>query len=211
MTERFQEYYEAFKDARNEAMNAIRKMPDATSPQEKSQLERDARAKIEDVQRYFRILEQEGRGGTAHEKRKMQVQLRSCQSDIEKLNNNLNKALLVDQAQTRAAEPTLNPQAQAAAYQERMDRTGDHLNQAKTTIVEIEQIGANVSNTLATDRERLERAQENVQNVREDTEEAKWHLGSLARKAFSNIILLWLVILGLIAAIIYTLYKRLVK
>ncbi|KAG9403097.1 hypothetical protein AC1031_006641 [Aphanomyces cochlioides] len=165
MTERFQEYYDAFKDARNEAMNAIRKMPDATSPQEKSQLERDARAKIEDVQRYFRILEQEGRGGTAHEKRKMQVQLRSCQSDIEKLNNNLNKALLVDQAQTRAAESTLNPQAQAAAYQERMDRTGDHLNQAKTTIVEIEQIGANVSNTLATDRERLERAQENVQNL----------------------------------------------
>ncbi|KAF0700051.1 Aste57867_9437 [Aphanomyces stellatus] len=212
MTEAFQEYYDSFKDARNEAMNVIRRMPEAT-PSEKAALEGQARTKIEDVSRYFRILEQEGRGGSAHEKRKMQVQLRSCQSDIDKLKNNLNKALLVGQIAPPPTGAAVNPfdaQAQAAAYQQRMDRTGDHLNQAKAQIADIEQTGQHISTNLAQDRERLERAQENVQEVRADTQEASSHLKSLARKAFSNIILMWVIILGLLAAIGYVLYKKLV-
>ncbi|RHZ04395.1 hypothetical protein DYB31_012989, partial [Aphanomyces astaci] len=207
MTESFQEYYESFKDARNDAMSVIRRMPDATGSGEKAALENDANSKINEAERYYRILEQESRGGDAHEKRKMQVQLRSCQSDIDKLKNNLNKALLVGQASSART----TTQTDASGYQQRLDRTGDHLAQATATIVEIEQIGANVGENLARDRERLEAARGNVQEVRADTDEAKVHLGSLARKALSNIVLLWIVILGLLAAIAYALYNRFKK
>ncbi|ETV82989.1 hypothetical protein H257_04742 [Aphanomyces astaci] len=207
MTESFQEYYDSFKDARNDAMSVIRRMPDATGSGEKAALENDANSKINEAERYYRILEQESRGGDAHEKRKMQVQLRSCQSDIDKLKNNLNKALLVGQASSART----TTQTDASGYQQRLDRTGDHLAQATATIVEIEQIGANVGETLARDRERLEAARGNVQEVRADTDEAKVHLGSLARKALSNIVLLWIVILGLLAAIAYALYNRFKK
>ncbi|RHY21256.1 hypothetical protein DYB25_002690 [Aphanomyces astaci] len=207
MTESFQEYYDSFKDARNDAMSVIRRMPDATGSGEKAALENDANLKINEAERYYRILEQESRGGDAHEKRKMQVQLRSCQSDIDKLKNNLNKALLVGQASSART----TTQTDASGYQQRLDRTGDHLAQATATIVEIEQIGANVGENLARDRERLEAARGNVQEVRADTDEAKVHLGSLARKALSNIVLLWIVILGLLAAIAYALYNRFKK
>ncbi|RHY20424.1 hypothetical protein DYB36_011458, partial [Aphanomyces astaci] len=207
MTESFQEYYDSFKDARNDAMSVIRRMPDATGSGEKAALENDANSKINEAERYYRILEQESRGGDAHEKRKMQVQLRSCQSDIDKLKNNLNKALLVGQASSART----TTQTDASGYQQRLDRTGDHLAQATATIVEIEQIGANVGENLARDRERLEAARGNVQEVRADTDEAKVHLGSLARKALSNIVLLWIVILGLLAAIAYALYNRFKK
>ncbi|ETW10463.1 hypothetical protein H310_00763 [Aphanomyces invadans] len=204
MTDSFQEFYESFKDARNDAMSVIRRVPDVTSSGEKDVLENDAKAKIAEAERYFHILEQERRGGNAHEKRKMQVQLRSCQSDIDKLKNNLNKALLVGQAQSRAPTGATTSEG----YQQRLNRTGNHLAQATATIVEIEQIGANVGQNLARDRERLEAARANVQDVRADTEEAKFHLGSLARKALSNIILLWIIILGLLAGIAYALYNR---
>ncbi|KAF0704173.1 hypothetical protein AaE_015068 [Aphanomyces astaci] len=94
MTEIFQEYYDTFKELRNEAMGVIRAIPDA-STSEKGSLEREVRSKLDEVERYLRILEQEGNGGDAQQKRKMQTQLRSCTSDIDKLRNNLNKALLV--------------------------------------------------------------------------------------------------------------------
>ncbi|RLN89375.1 hypothetical protein DYB28_011353, partial [Aphanomyces astaci] len=82
MTEIFQEYYDTFKELRNEAMGVIRAIPDA-STSEKGSLEREVRSKLDEVERYLRILEQEGNGGDAQQKRKMQTQLRSCTSDID--------------------------------------------------------------------------------------------------------------------------------
>ncbi|ETW10464.1 hypothetical protein H310_00764 [Aphanomyces invadans] len=211
MTESFQEYYDTFKELRNETMSVIRSIPDA-SPSQKDSLEREVRSKLEEVERYLRILQQEGMGGDAQQKRKMQTQLRSCTSDIEKLRNNLNKALLVGQAQQRATVGTggapMDAQSQAAAYQERMDRTGGYLNEAKNIIGETEAIGANINNNLARDREILERARENVHETRADTQEAGAHLSSLARKTYANIVLLWVIIVCLVLAIVLVLLKK---
>ncbi|KAG9403098.1 hypothetical protein AC1031_006642 [Aphanomyces cochlioides] len=209
MTESFQEYYDTFKELRNETMSIIRQIPDASSGQ-KTNLEREARSKIEDVERYLRILEQEAKGGDSQEKRKMQTQLRSCTSDVEKLRNNLNKALLVGQAQQRAAASgqPMDAQGQAAAYQQRMDRTGGYLNEAKNILGENEAIGANIANNLARDREILERARENVHETRADTQEAGMHLSSLARKTYANIVFLWVVIVCLVIANIAVLIKK---
>ncbi|CAK4085409.1 unnamed protein product [Aphanomyces euteiches] len=209
MTESFQEYYDTFKELRNETMSIIRQIPDASSGQ-KTSLEREARSKIEDVERYLRILEQEAKGGDSQEKRKMQTQLRSCNSDIEKLRNNLNKALLVGQAQQRAAASgqPMDAQGQAEAYQQRMDRTGGYLNEAKNILGENEAIGSNIANNLARDREILERARENVDETRADTQEAGMHLSSLARKTYANIVFLWVVIVCLVIANIAVLIKK---
>ncbi|KAH9086130.1 hypothetical protein LEN26_020457 [Aphanomyces euteiches] len=209
MTESFQEYYDTFKELRNETMSIIRQIPDASSGQ-KTSLEREARSKIEDVERYLRILEQEAKGGDSQEKRKMQTQLRSCNSDVEKLRNNLNKALLVGQAQQRAAASgqPMDAQGQAEAYQQRMDRTGGYLNEAKNILGENEAIGSNIANNLARDREILERARENVHETRADTQEAGMHLSSLARKTYANIVFLWVVIVCLVIANIAVLIKK---
>ncbi|CAK4658553.1 unnamed protein product [Aphanomyces euteiches] len=209
MTESFQEYYDTFKELRNETMSIIRQIPDASSGQ-KTSLEREARSKIEDVERYLRILEQEAKGGDSQEKRKMQTQLRSCNSDVEKLRNNLNKALLVGQAQQRAAASgqPMDAQGQAEAYQQCMDRTGGYLNEAKNILGENEAIGSNIANNLARDREILERARENVHETRADTQEAGMHLSSLARKTYANIVFLWVVIVCLVIANIAVLIKK---
>ncbi|KAF0700052.1 Aste57867_9438 [Aphanomyces stellatus] len=210
MTDSFAEHYDSFKDERNDAMAMIRQIPDTSSGQ-KTSLEREVRSKIEDVERYLRILEQEAKGGDAQQKRKMQTQLRSCHSDVEKLRNNLNKALLVGQAQQRTAAPSngapMDAQSQAAAYQQRMDRTGGYLTEAKQIIADSEEVGANINQNLLRDREILERAKENVHETRADTQEAGTHLSSLARKTYANIALLWFVIVCLVIAIIVTILR----
>ncbi|KDO16488.1 hypothetical protein SPRG_17987, partial [Saprolegnia parasitica CBS 223.65] len=129
MTESFREYYEAFKDLRSEAAAVIRLIPDAPADR-RTALERDARDRIEEVERYVRILGQEALGGDAHMKRKMQTQLHSCKSDLEKLHNNLSKALLVGAAHERSTGTT------TVTVQDRLDRTGAVLNDAITTIEE---------------------------------------------------------------------------
>ncbi|OQR81240.1 hypothetical protein ACHHYP_16636 [Achlya hypogyna] len=205
MTDGFVEYYETFKDARADAVAQIKRIADASGDR-KNQLVREARGKIEELERYYRILEQEAKGGDAQAKRKMQSQLRVCQADLEKLKNNLDKEALLGNGRLAVAPRTA--QEQAAAYQAGMDRTTGHLTDAKRTIGEIDEIAVNVDTNLAIQREHLERAQGNVDATREDVQEARGHLRSLARKAFTNIILLWFIILALVAGIVYALVYK---
>ncbi|OQS06991.1 hypothetical protein THRCLA_00990 [Thraustotheca clavata] len=208
MTESFQEYYETFKELRTEAMGIIKEMPGAPAGR-RDQLERDARNRIEEVERYLRILEQEAKGGDAQMKRKMQTQIRSCQSDLEKLNNNLVKALLLGNAAQRQPAPVANSSGNgnAQAYQDRLDRTGGYLNEAKNIIGETQAVGINIDNNLMNAREQLERAHENVKDTRADAQEAAGHLASLRRKNMVTIILMWVVIFGLCVAILYRILK----
>ncbi|EQC28098.1 hypothetical protein, variant [Saprolegnia diclina VS20] len=205
MTESFQEYYETFKELRTEAMAIIKEMPSANASR-RDQLERDARHRIEEVERYLRILDQEAKGGDAQMKRKMQAQIRSCNSDLEKLNNNLVKALLLGNAAERQPAPAAggsNPHV----HQERLDRTGGYLNEAKNIIGETQAVGINIDNNLMMQREQLERAQENVKDTRADAQEAGVHLASLRRKNMVSIALMWVVIFGLSVAILVRVLK----
>ncbi|OQR91026.1 hypothetical protein ACHHYP_05003 [Achlya hypogyna] len=208
MTESFQEYYETFKELRTEAMSIIKEMPSA-APNRREQLERDARNRIEEVERYLRILDQEAKGGDAQMKRKMQAQIRSCHSDLEKLNNNLVKALLLGNAQERRAVPVTGTAGDPHAHQERLDRTGAYLSEAKNIIGETQAVGINIDNNLMVQREQLERAQENVKETRADAQEAGVHLASLRRKNMVSILLMWVVIFGLSVAILVRILKML--
>jgi hypothetical protein len=207
MTESFQEYYETFKELRDEVLGIIEDMSNDTG-HKKTQLEHDARVKIDEVERYLRILDQEAKGGDAKDKRKMQSQMHVCRSDVEKLKSQLQKAILLGDAQKRRQIQSTDPKVQAAAYQERMDRTGVHLNEALETIGATESTAVNIEINLAQQREQLEQARENVDVAREDTQEAGYHLIRLASKTLSNIILLWFIILCLLAAIIYVLLYK---
>ncbi|EQC28095.1 hypothetical protein SDRG_14188 [Saprolegnia diclina VS20] len=204
MSEGFVEYYETFKDARADVVGLLKRIAAATGDK-KTELLRDANAKLQELERYYRILEQEAKGGDAQEKRKMQSQLRVCHGDIAKLKSSLEKEALLGRP---AAPAPRTAQEQAAAYQAGMDRTTNHLQDAKRTVAEIDEVAVSVDANLAVQREHLERAQGNVDETRADVQDAKSHLRSLARKAFSNLILLSLIILGLLAGIVYTLLYK---
>ncbi|OQR96023.1 hypothetical protein ACHHYP_17314 [Achlya hypogyna] len=200
MTESFEEYYDTFKELRDETATIVRRMADAPEGRQQ-QLEREARGRVEEMDRYLIMLGQEAKGGDAKMKRKMQTALRVCNSDVEKLKNNLQKARLVGDAQGRATT--------TGTSQDRLNRTGVLLDDSKAIIEETRAIAIGTGENLARQGDMLRNAQRNAQEIRIDVSEAGDHLASLKRKNMVKIICLWIVIIGLIVAIIVHLVKTL--
>ncbi|RLN06769.1 hypothetical protein BBJ28_00015526 [Nothophytophthora sp. Chile5] len=128
-----------------------------------------------------RILESESRAGDSQERRRMHQQLRTFKSQIDELKSNLQRSQLMDGSQQRQ---------QANDPNDELGRIDDHLGDAQGIIA------------------RTEATAQNVDETREDTSEAGLHLKKLKCKMFSQIVLLYLVILGLVIVIIWRVISK---
>ena len=129
------------------------------------------------------------------------------------MNNNLERArLLADSAERhKNSARSDDPRQNLENYQRRLDKQGDYLEQAQRTIAETEEVGNNIDINLARQRENIERARANVDDTRDATREAGGHLASLGRKAVTNVVCLYIVILGLLGGIGFVVYTRFIK
>ncbi|RLN88796.1 hypothetical protein BBJ28_00015228 [Nothophytophthora sp. Chile5] len=173
----------------------------------------------------MRILESESRAGDSQERRRMHQQLRTFKSQIDKLKGNLQRSQLMDGSQQR--QQTNDPK-------ENLGRIDDHLGDAQGIIAQTEATAQNINKNLSDQREQLINVRTNVRafsllmletwwfgtdvgfdicavqvdETREDTAEAGLHLKKLKCKMFSQILLLYLVILGLVIVIIWRVISK---
>ncbi|GLD93320.1 hypothetical protein PINS_up001912 [Pythium insidiosum] len=70
----------------------------------------------------------------------------------------------------------MTQQEEMARIQKRIDRTGNHLDDAQQVMIESEAIAQNITSNLQVQREQLVNARTNVDDAREDADEASAHL-----------------------------------
>ncbi|KAJ0405576.1 hypothetical protein P43SY_009625 [Pythium insidiosum] len=211
MTESFMGYKEDFEQCRDEAMEDIKAIGDAkTAGQnatDRNECIQRAENSVEEVERYLRILEVESRAGDAQERRKMHQALRTCKSQVDKLKAHVEKSKLIADSRQRLEDrpENMTKQEEMARIQKRIDRTGNHLDDAKQVMIESEAIAQNITSNLQVQREQLMNARTNVDDAREDADEASAHLESLKRKHQWQIMSLYFIIVVLFAHCVYRL------
>ncbi|KAG7379485.1 hypothetical protein PHYPSEUDO_008532 [Phytophthora pseudosyringae] len=206
MTEAFMGYSEDFEQCRDDAMGDIRAIPKACDQRERTDLSERAQGNISEAERYMRILESESRAGDSQDRRRMHQQLRTFKSQLDKLKANLERSKLMDGSQQR--QKAAAPQNNVARYEQRTNRMDDHLNDAQGIIAQTEATAQNINSNLANQREQLINVRTNVDETREDTAEAGMHLKKLKCKMASQIVFLYLIILGLIVVIIWRVISK---
>ncbi|KAG7402070.1 hypothetical protein PHYBOEH_007284 [Phytophthora boehmeriae] len=206
MTEAFMGYSEDFEQCRDDAMADIRAIPKARNQAERTDLSERAQGNISEAERYMRILESESRAGDSQDRRRMHQQLRTFKSQLDKLKANLDRSKLMGNSDQR--QQARAPQDNVARYQQRTDRIDDHLDDAQAIIARTEATAQNINNNLADQREQLINVRTNVDETREDTAEAGMHLKKLKCKMASQILFLYLVILGLVIVIIWRVISK---
>uniref|UniRef100_K3WHM7 t-SNARE coiled-coil homology domain-containing protein n=1 Tax=Globisporangium ultimum (strain ATCC 200006 / CBS 805.95 / DAOM BR144) TaxID=431595 RepID=K3WHM7_GLOUD len=210
MTETFNTYREDFELYRDDAAKDIKGIANAPTKAAREELVNSAQGNISEAERYFRILESESRAGDAQDRRQMHQQLRTLKSQIDKLKSSLDRAKLVADSQQRLNEKPDNLSAKdnMIRYQKRIDRTGDHLDDAQGIIAETQAIAANITGNLQQQREQLINVRGNVDDTREDAKEAGEHLNSLKRKHQIKIFSLYFIIFGLSVGIIASIISK---
>ncbi|KAI9911854.1 hypothetical protein PsorP6_009044 [Peronosclerospora sorghi] len=206
MTEAFMGYSEDFEQCRDDAMSDIRAISKAHDQRERNDLVERAQGNISEAERYMRILESESRAGDSQDRRRMHQQLRTFKSQLDKLKANLERSKLMEGSQQR--QQARAPQDNVARYQERTDRIDNHLADAQDIIARTEATAQNININLANQREQLINVRTNVNETREDTAEARIHLKKLKCKMLSQILFLYLVILGLVVVIVWQVISK---
>lgn len=201
-------YSEDFEQCRDDAMEDIRAISKASGERERNELTERAKGNISEAERYMRILESESRAGNSQDRRQMHQKLRTFKSQLDKLKSNLERSRLMEGSQQR--QQAAAPQNNVARYQQRNDRIDNHLGDAQAIIAHTEATAQNINRNLADQREQLINVRTNVDEAREDTAEASLHLKKLKCKMASQIIFLYLVILGLIVVIIWQVISKFV-
>ncbi|GAB9474263.1 hypothetical protein Gpo141_00011396 [Globisporangium polare] len=210
MTESFMSYREDFELYRDDAAKDIKSIANAPNKAARDEIAERAQNNISEAERYLRILESESRAGESQQRRAMHQQLRTLKSQIDKLKSSLDRAKLVADSQQRLNErpDNLSAKDNMVRYQKRIDRTGNHLDDAQGIIAETEAIAHNITGNLQQQREQLINVRTNVDETREDAKEAGEHLRSLKRKNFIKIMLLYFIIFGLSVLIVYKVISK---
>lgn len=211
MTDAFQSYKEDFDQFIEDALRDISNMENSTDRSKRDRCATAALGSITEAERYLRILETESKNGDSQQRRKMGQQVRTFRSKVDKLRSKLERAKLMAESKTRGNtnQPMNgNNTGNMVQYQQRLDRTGQHLDNAQRTLADTNAVAGNITNNLQTQREHLVNVNANVDKAHEDIDEAAGHLSSLARKTFTNVLCLCIVIVGLLAGIIYAIVRK---
>ncbi|KAF1333519.1 Premrnasplicing factor syf1, partial [Globisporangium splendens] len=188
MTETFNTYREDFELYRDDAAKDIKGIANAPTKAARDELVNSAQGNISEAERYLRTLK----------------------SQIDKLKSSLDRAKLIADSQQRLNEKPDNLSAKdnMIRYQKRIDRTGNHLDDAQGIIAETQAIAANITGNLQQQREQLINVRGNVDDAREDAKEAGEHLNSLKRKHQIKIFSLYFIIFGLSVGIIASIISK---
>ncbi|KAL0589343.1 hypothetical protein ABG067_002562 [Albugo candida] len=174
-------------------------------------LETAIASNIEKLGNYTRLLENETKDVSGTDRRQLMEMTRKCKSQVASLKSEMERLKLLSDAkasESASAESTTNAKDQMLQYQNRLDRTGRHLDQTQQTLAETEAIASNVANNLLTQRNQLQHAEIDVGQADEDVRDAGRHLRRLTIKVVTNKIVLGLLIIILIAAVIFlSVYK----
>jgi len=214
MTEAFEDFKEDFHMHEQDAKADIAKLAKGgLGPDDVEQLCENIKNGITEARNMVDIMSAEASNGNADQNRKMRQSVQQCSSRVNKLKADYQRAKLMKGGQGSQPQDHYRDPAKDNIGQQHdvLDRTDQNLVNAQRAIAETNEVAINIDNNLQEGREQLTRAQANVQDARENTQEASGFIASLNRKASFQIILIWIVILVLVAAIIYMIYSKFIK
>ncbi|TYZ62989.1 hypothetical protein PybrP1_002802 [[Pythium] brassicae (nom. inval.)] len=200
MTDTFLGYREDFEGHRDDAAGDLKALATASSPAKREELRESAANAISEAERLLRILRVEARGGNAQARQSMQAQVDAFAQQVEKLKTGLERVALVGGSQQRAVQQKAagsnGTQKDAMIRaQNQIDRNDDLLYDADAIVEETQQIGTD-------QRALLNNAGRNIDETREDANDAGDHLKSLKRKHSFQIATLYIVIALLVIGIV---------
>nr|CCA17964.1 premRNAsplicing factor SYF1 putative [Albugo laibachii Nc14] len=227
--EAFEAFLEDFDAVREDTLKQLDEYRESANSEQRHTLDAAIATSIEKLGNHIRLLENETKGVSGTERRQLMEKTRKCKSQIASLKSEVERVKLLSDAkgpENASSESTSTAKDQMLQYQNRLDRTGRHLDQTQQTLAETEAIATNVANNLLTQRNQLQHAEidvgsrmycfdwlllnslSQVSQTDEDARDAGRHLRRLTIKAITNKVVLSLLILILIAAVIFlSVYK----
>ena len=184
---------------------------------QQKQAARRARAALQDATEALRHMDMESRQQGPSEKQRMQGKIRTYRNDITTLKKDLTREELLgerqeqyDQQRGGASYGKLSggQRDRLDATSARLDGTTATLHAARQQVAETEGIATGVSDNLRSQREQLLNAHGRVRETTQYTQDARDVLKAMGRRAITNKIVLWLIILALLGAIIAVMIHR---
>jgi vesicle transport through interaction with t-SNAREs 1 len=180
-----------------------------------------ARAAIKEATEALRHMDMEARQSGPSERAKMQDKVRMYRNDIGTLQKDLEREELVGERQeqynaqrARTQFGAVASDAQRAkldATSGRLDKTTATLQTARSQLYETQDIAGGVMNDLGAQREQLLNAHGRVRETTQFTTDARSVLKQMGRRALTNKVILWFIILVLIAANGAVIYEKYIK
>lgn len=173
-----------------------------------------ARKLIQEAERTIKAMDMEARSVPPSEKRKLTERIRKCRTELNNLKTDLERAqsagdrdaLLTGGARGAVAKESASQRARLEESTARMDKSTAQLEETRRTIMETEEVGVNIMGNLHSQRETLLRAHEKVKETNRLAGRARRVLNSIKRRACTNQLILWFIMIllvGLIGLVIY--------
>eukprot|EP00753_Platysulcus_tardus_P014192 PLAT4191.1.p1 GENE.PLAT4191.1~~PLAT4191.1.p1 ORF type:complete len:292 (-),score=99.24 PLAT4191.1:96-875(-) len=214
MWDGYEEDYLTAKSAVERAVSSLSSL-ESGDPEEAKELYRKGEDNLEKASAHLKSMEIELRSMSPSEKKPLQKKTREYKAELKRLQSELEAAhtrsqrgaLLAGGRSSRERDPkSAARRGRLLDAGERLDRTSDVLAESRRTIAETTEIGAAILDDMHGQRETLLRSHARVKETRDYTSRAQGVLRRMARRAVTNKIILWCVIILLLAAIVGVIY-----
>ncbi|CAK4081091.1 unnamed protein product [Aphanomyces euteiches] len=208
ISERFQSLEEDFIDCKRTINNSIHDLTQGEQKQVASQM---AQANIVEAQRCMKLMSVEIRGKPPAARKAMQAKINVYRDELQGLQRDLDRALLISKQTPSVSNDGSAQYDRIVTNTSRLQRGSDQLEQSKRIVLETEQIGISVMDTLAQQRETLLSAHDKVKETRETAGDARRVLQRMSQRILTNKLTLWFVIFVLITAICLVFYHDFIR
>ena len=169
----------------------------------------EAEATLAKADELVQQMELEAKSSSGPTARELQKRAKASKTEVAALRTSLKQAASSVAARAELLGSTSSGDEAADDQRARLLRMGDRmqegtsrLQQANRTIMETEELGANILGDLRSQRETLQHATGTLQRANEGLARSKRTLSAISRRAFENKLIMWGLILLLTAGIV---------
>ena len=218
MFEHYEEQYAAAAKSMTQQVSAL-KAAEGDRPAQKAAAKR-ARVSAKEASEALKQMDMEARQSGPTERSRMQEKVRMWRNDLATLQKDLEREELVgarqeayneQRAKSSYTQMSDAQRAKMEATSGRLDRSTALLQQSRAQMYETQDIAQATVNTLGAQGEQLLNAHGRVRETTQFTSEARAVLKQMGRRAITNKVILWFIILVLIAANGAVIYEKFIK
>lgn len=213
MADLFSHYEQQFGNLSAEITARICKIPNLHGTSKKAAIS-DVERCFDEARELVEQMELEVREVSGEEKAKLGHRLKAYKNEMKRFQQDLKKARIAFSDQEGRNELLGGEDSQSSEDQrtrlldntERLERTGNHLEEGYKICVETEQIGVDIMNNLQRDREVIERARDRTRQTDSTLSKSSRVLTGMMRRVIQNRIIMAVICLAILAIIGLVIY-----
>ncbi|XP_024380635.1 vesicle transport v-SNARE 13 [Physcomitrium patens] len=189
--------------------------------EEKKQKLAELKAGMDEADSLIRRMDLEARSLPPTQKATLLAKLREYKSDLTNLKRDVKKSATTDAAAARddllesgmadRANPTHDQRGRLLMSTERLNQSGERIKESKRTLLETEELGVSILQDLASQRQTLLHAQNNLHGVDDNIGKSRRILNSMSRRMSRNKWIMGSIIGVLTLAIVFVIYVKVTK